>query len=492
MSNGQSAVNGPVLSASQAFESVDFYVDLDGTLLRTDLFHESVWRFIKRSPWKIFWLASIFILRGRAAAKTLLARKVSISPETLPYEKELIADLRRRKAAGQRLVLITAAHWRHARRVGRHLALFGATYGSSARENLKGKRKLARIRALCAGQPFGYAGDSASDRPIWRAAQQVILVNAPRRDVAEAKAAGRVQLVITSRPPAWRAVIREMRLHQWAKNALLFVPLLTSHTYGEGPRALLALAAFLVFGLAASGHYFLNDLLDLDADRAHARKSNRPLASGNLSLGMGLAGALVLPLFAFALSVAILPWYFTATLGAYFILTNLYSFYLKRVSTADIVALAMLYTVRVVAGAIAISVVISSWLLAFSMFVFISLAYLKRYIELAARTEAGIRGRGYSGTDAETMFSLGIANSTAAIVVLAFYISSAEVKILYNEPEILWGLCLLMLYWTNRIWIGARRGKIHDDPIVFAIRDRVSLAVGLLSLAVVLAARILP
>ena len=393
---------------------------------------------------------------------------------------------------GQRLVLITAAHWRHARHVARYLDLFEAAYGSSVRENLKGKRKLARIRSLCAGQPFAYAGDSASDRPIWRAAQKVILVNAPRRDVTEAEAADRAQLVISSRPPLWQAVIREMRLHQWAKNALLFVPLLTSHTYSQGPRDLLALVAFFAFGLAASGHYFLNDLLDLDADRAHARKRDRPLASGNLPLGMGVVGATVLPLLAFTLSGTILAWRFTATLAAYFVLTNIYSLYLKRVSTADIVALAMLYTVRVVAGAMAISVVISSWLLAFSMFVFISLAYLKRYIELAAKTEAKISGRGYSGADAETMFSLGIANSTAAVVVLAFYISSAEVKMLYREPDILWLLCLLMLYWSNRVWIGARRGKIHDDPIVFAIKDRVSLAVGLLSLAVVLAARILP
>jgi 4-hydroxybenzoate polyprenyltransferase len=254
----------------------------------------------------------------------------------------------------------------------------------------------------------------------------------------------------------------------------------------------LTLLAFLAFGLCASGHYFFNDLLDLDSDRAHATKRNRPLASGDLPLPHGIAGAIVLPLAAFALSFACLPWRFTLTLAAYFALTNLYSFYLKRVSTADVVALALLYTVRVVAGAAAIGVALSSWLLAFSMFTFVSLAYLKRYIELFSLGESAAKGRGYSGADSESMFSLGIANATAATVVLAFYISSAEVKVLYREPELLWGLCLLMLYWSNRIWVGARRGKIHDDPVVFAIKDKVSRYICLLMLVVVLAARILP
>jgi 4-hydroxybenzoate polyprenyltransferase len=271
------------------------------------------------------------------------------------------------------------------------------------------------------------------------------------------------------------------------------LPLLTSHHYGDADLVWLTVIGFFAFGLCASGHYFLNDLLDLDADRLHAGKKRRPLASGDLPLLHGVVGALLLPLAAFVLSLAALPLAFTFWLAAYFIATNLYSFYLKRVSTADVFMLAMLYTVRVVAGAAAISVAVSSWLLAFSVFVFLSLAYLKRYIEvqaLAASGKAG--GRGYTGADTETMFMLGVANSTASAVVLAFYISSPEIRALYNEPDLLWGLCFLMLYWTNRIWIGARRGKIHDDPVVFAVKDNVSRLVGIAMIAVVVAARIIP
>lgn len=470
------------------------YVDLDGTLLRTDILVESACRYIKQNPRGISALVAAFLSGGRCGVKTLLARKVAILPETLPYEPKLLEHLRQRRASDQRNILITASHRRHALSVARHIGLFDEVYGSSARANLKGVNKLQRIRALCGGQPFAYAGDSRADAPIWRAAEQQVFVNAPNHAIKEAERVGSAGLIIRSRPPVWQAMLREMRLHQWAKNALLLVPLLTSHTYFELPRLISSLIAFLCFGLCASGHYFLNDLLDLEADRAHPRKHTRPLASGDLSLLWGAIGATVLPLAGFGLSAVLLPWRFSAVLGAYFILTNLYSFYFKRISTADVVVLALLYTARVVAGAAAISVVLSSWLLAFSMFTFISLAYLKRYIEVAALPEAGTRagGRGYSFADAETMFVLGIANVTAAIVVLAFYISSAEVKRLYREPEVLWLLCLLMLYWSNRIWVGAGRGKIHDDPVVFALKDKVSRIVGLLAVAAVLAARVFP
>ena len=468
----------------------DFYVDIDGTLLRTDLLYEAAWQYLKFAPWRIVFLLRAAV-RGRAPLKVFLARNARFDPAILPYEQALLDHLARRHARGDRITLITASHWTYARHIAKHLAL-GGSYGSSSRTNLKGHAKLAKILRLNAGRPFAYAGNSAVDRPIWAASDRRILVNAPRRDVAAAENAGRAELVIKSRPPLWRSLLREMRLHQWAKNALIFVPLLTSHNYGDVYRLTAAILAFLAFGLCASGHYFFNDLLDLDSDRAHATKRNRPLASGDLPLIHGITGAAILPMAAFALSFLCLPLLFTLALAAYFALTNLYSFYLKRISTADVFILAMLYTVRVVAGAAAIGVMLSSWLLAFSMFMFVSLAYLKRYIEVRSLGERAAKGRGYSGADAESMFSLGIASSTAAIVVLAFYISSAEVKVLYREPEILWGLCLLMLYWSNRIWVGARRGKIHDDPVVFAIKDRVSRYIGIAMLAVVLVAHFMP
>lgn len=471
----------------------DLYVDVDGTLLRTDLLLEAAWRYCKFAPWRVTLLLRL-AFKGPAVLKSFLARYVRIDVACLPYEPGLLDHLRQRKAQGGQIYLITASHWTYARAIAKHLGLFDGAYGSSNRLNLKGPAKLAAIRRLSAGNRFAYAGDSAADRPIWAEANKAILVNAPRKDVEAAQKAGQAELVIHSRPSRLRAWWREMRLHQWAKNALVFLPLLTSHNYGDPQKVWLTLVAFLAFGLCASGHYFLNDLLDLDADRVHVRKRLRPLASGDLPILHGVAGAILLPLVSFALSLALLPWLFTLSLAAYFVLTNLYSFYFKRISTADVFVLASLYTTRVVAGAAAISVVVSSWLLAFSMFLFLSLAYLKRYIEMQALagSPAKASGRGYSGADVDTMFMLGIGNSTAAVLVLALYISSPEVTGFYHRPGFLWGLCLLILYWSNRVWVGARRGKIHDDPVVFALKDRVSLLVGGACVLVVLAARLIP
>ena len=456
----------------------DLYVDIDGTLLRTDLLHEAAWRHVKTAPWRLFTLLRL-ALKGPAPLKTFLARKVPFDPATLPYERAVTDLIARRKTEGCRTILITASHQKYANRIAAHLNLPDAAHGSSKRLNLKGATKLSRIQALNQGRDFVYAGNSTADRPIWAASKREILVNAPSKDVRAATQSGRAEMVIQSRPPVWRAFLKEMRLHQWAKNGLIFVPLFTSHSYRDPHLLALAFLAFLAFGLCASGHYFLNDLLDLDADRAHRTKRNRPLASGDLPILYGPLGTILLTVAGLALAIAFLPWKFTALLVGYLALTNLYSFFLKSKSTADVFALALLYTVRVVAGGAALAISLSSWLLAFSMFVFISLAYLKRYIEIGALVDGQAKGRGYVKDDGDTMFSLGIANATAATVVLAFYISSAEVRTLYREPAALWLLCLLMLYWSNRIWIGAKRGKIHDDPVVFAATDSISIAAAL-------------
>jgi len=475
----------------RAHDSCDLYVDIDGTLLRTDLLHEAAWRHVRTAPWRIFTLIRL-ALKGPAPLKTFLARKTQFDPAALPYEKAMADLISRCENEGRRTILITASHQKYANRIAEHLKLADPAHGSSNRVNLKGATKLSRIQSLNQGRKFVYAGNSSADRPIWAAAHREILVNAPQKDVRAATESGRAELVVKSRPPVWRAFLKEMRLHQWVKNALVFVPLFTSHSYGDSHLLELALLAFLSFGLCASGHYFLNDLLDLDADRAHHRKRNRPLASGDLPVLYGPLGAILLPIAGLALAIAFLPLKFTAALLAYLALTNLYSFYLKSRSTADVFALALLYTVRVIAGGAALAIVLSSWLLAFSMFVFISLAYLKRYIEISALAEGQAKGRGYVKEDAETLFALGVASATASTLVLAFYVSSAEVRILYREPALLWLLCLLMLYWGNRLWIGARRGKIHDDPVVFALKDRISRYIFLAMILVVLVARILP
>lgn len=481
------------LSASENAQPRDIFVDLDGTLLRSDVLIETAWRYLRANPLKIFLLIGL-MLRGPAVAKAMLARQVKIDPASLPYEGALIDRLKQYKGEGRRIFLMTASHWTHAERIAKHHGLFDGAFGSRGRVNLKGAEKLDRIRGLVGSGDFIYAGDSAADRPIWAAAKGAIFVNAPARDIVAANSRGAVELQLNTRPNWKSAFLKEMRLHQWAKNALLFVPLLTSHHYTDPTSVGMTLVAFLAMGLCASGHYFTNDLLDLDSDRAHTTKRLRPLAYGDLPLAYGVAGAVVLPVLSFVISGLLLPWAFTAWLAAYFLITNAYSFYLKRTSTADVMTLAVLYSIRVIAGAAAISVAISSWLLAFSMFIFLSLSYLKRYVELRAlEGESGsAKGRGYSAIDAETMFTLGVANTTAATMVLALYISSSEVTALYRHPGILWGLCLLMLYWSNRMWIGARRSKINQDPVVFALKDNISRVIAILVVVVVLAARLLP
>lgn len=467
-------------------------MDLDGTLVRTDLFLESVLKLIKQNPINIFNVI-IWTLRGRSVVKALVARKIKLDPRFLPYEEELVDYIKRQKTIGRTIILATASHWTYAKRVADYLGLFDHVIASTSKNNLKGEKKLAKIQEGVCGAPFCYAGDSAADRPIWAKASSNILVNASSCDVDAANSRDACEKVVVSRRSVGRAFIKEMRPHQWAKNLLIFAPLLAAHQYMEVSILLFAAWAFLCFSLCASGVYFLNDFLDLEADRRHPRKKLRPLACGDLPIMGGALGAIGLPLVSFILAGLVLPAAFLAVLVSYYLITNAYSFFLKRISTADVMTLAVLYTLRVIAGAAAISVDLSSWLLAFSMFIFVSLAYLKRYIEISELDpDAGVaHGRGYSNADSETMFALGIANATASVLVLALYVSSEEITSLYQEPRVLWLLCLILLYWCNRVWVGARRGKITDDPVVFAIKDRVSRMAGVCAVIVVVSGKLI-
>ncbi|HYQ72174.1 MAG TPA: UbiA family prenyltransferase, partial [Gammaproteobacteria bacterium] len=392
---------------------------------------------------------------------------------------------------GCRIILATASHWFYARKVADYLGLFDEVIATHAKYNLKGVRKLEKIRERVKGEPFAYAGDSSADRPIWSAAAADIHVNSAKSEIALSVSSGKLEKTIQTRPNAVKAFIRNMRVHQYVKNALIVVPLVTSHSYGDLASIFAVFWAVVCFSLCASGVYFLNDLLDLAADRQHATKRNRPLAAGDLSLKAGAFGAVGLPLLAFIIALLLLPVSYIAVLAGYYLITNAYSFYLKSIPTADVMALAVLYTLRVIAGATVLNIVPSSWLLAFSVFIFVSLAYLKRYIEVSAmsHTTENARGRGYSYGDRESLFVLGASNSTISVLVFALYISSPAVSVYYPNPEVLWLLCLLMLYWTNRLWVEARRGKIHDDPVVFALKDTASRVVLLAFAVIILVAR---
>ncbi len=468
------------------------FVDCDGTLVAGDLFVEASLKLIKRDPWNALRLLT-WLGGGRAHAKMQVAAHQALAVEDLPLRNDTVAFLREQKARGRRLVLATAAPQPYADAVAERLGLFDAVLATSAGRNLKGRAKRQAILDYAAGRGFAYAGDAASDAPIWDAAASAVFVNAPQRLVEKARRAGKCERVISARISRGVAFLKQMRMHQWVKNLLVLVPLFTAHLYFELDALAAALVALVLFSLCASGVYFLNDLVDLDADRGHPRKRFRPLASGALPIADGIAGAVALPLIAVVAGLLFLPPAFTAILLFYYAMTTLYSFYVKRISTADVMLLALLYSIRIAAGASAITISLSPWLLAFSVFFFVNLAYLKRYVEIAdAQNEDRVGGRGYARGDAEAVFTLGSGAATTAALVFALYLSGEEVETTYSRPELLWLVPFLLLYWGHRLWIGARRRKIHDDPIVFALRDRVSVAVGGSILVLVVLAHHLP
>lgn len=472
-------------------ESRQIYVDLDGTLIKTDLFFESILKLIRQNPLNIF-KVFFWILKSRSFAKSKIANLIDIEAKSLPYQTELLAYLKNLKTQGHRIILATASNEKYAHNVSNHLGIFDKVIASSEAINMKGRRKLDEISKDTNNGKFCYAGDSTADIPIWKAASENIFVDAPDSAIKNAKIDQKDEKIITSyKTSKFKAFIKEMRLQQWAKNVLIIIPLLTAHRYTEAGMALIYLYAFLSFSLCASGVYFMNDLLDIEADRKHKTKYKRPIASGALPIPLGVFGAIMLPASGFAIALITLKMEFVVILGIYFILTNFYSLFLKRISTADVMTLATLYTLRIVAGGAAGGIELSSWLITFSIFFFVSLAYLKRYIEVSDLNEDNHKaeGRGYSGNDTETMFMLGIANATASILVMALYLSDDHFHAQNQHPEIPPLLCFILLYWTNRIWVGAKRKKIADDPVIFAVKDRISQLTGLAFVLVYLSAR---
>ena len=464
-------------------------VDLDGTLVRGDLLAESFFSVLKRNPLSAL-VASAALLGGRARLKRALAERADVDVATLPYDDDVLALIREHRAAGLRVVLATATDERLATAVAAHLGVFDDVWASNGTDNLKGDRKRAVIEERAEGKAYTYVGDAEADVDIFRAAPAAIAV-APSSRIARWKAKGLSftrELVREGASP--RALVAALRPHQWAKNLLLFVPLFLAHRpdAAEWVRALLA---FVSFCLVASAAYVGNDLMDLAADRRHPRKRHRPFAAGRLPLFAGLALVPVLVLAGTAVAL-LLPLEFLIALAVYAVLTVAYSWRLKQLLVVDVVVLAALYTLRLIAGALAAQVEMSFWLSAFSLFIFSSLALAKRHIELgmwAAEKKEAVAGRGYLVEDRAQVGSLGAAAGYVAVLVLALYIHSDDVRLLYAHPTVLWGVLPLLLYWINRVWLLASRGTLHDDPIVFALRDRASWIVAVLAGALVLLAR---
>jgi 4-hydroxybenzoate polyprenyltransferase len=462
-------------------------VDLDGTLLRSDMLVESAFAFLRHNPFRalapLTWLQA-----GKANLKSRLASEVKLDVATLPYDPQVIDYLQQQKAAGRTLILATASHQDYADAIAAHLGLFDRVLATHGDINLSASTKRDVLVREYGDKGFDYIGNSKDDLKVWTSAHTAHLANPEMGVEAAAGKIGNVEQVIRTPNNPLRAWMKQLRLHQWAKNALIFVPLLASHQVGNIDLLFTGLLAFLLFGLCASSVYLLNDLLDLEDDRQHAKKRFRPLASGAVPIKAALLMFPALLLGAFAGSALLMPWKFTLALVAYYALTLAYSLVLKRVMTVDVITLAMLYTVRIVAGTMAFDVQLTFWMLAFSMFLFLSLALVKRYAELQESRSKGqseqTRGRGYFPADLEMISSLGAASGYLAVMVLALYIQDQNTLVLYRHPQVIWLACPLLLYWITRTWMIAHRGWMHEDPVVFAMKDRNSLILGLLFSAV--------
>ncbi|MGJ8688919.1 MAG: UbiA family prenyltransferase [Gammaproteobacteria bacterium] len=449
------------------------YVDLDGTLIKSDLLLESFLELIKRNLLYLL-LIPFWLVKGKANLKYQIAKRSAIRPDLLPYNKSFLHYLEEQRLKGRKLILISASNQRLVDEVAAHLGIFDVAIGSDQNTNCSGTRKLARINKDSTS--FAYAGDNKVDLAVWSQAQAAITVNTNSSLTAKVEKLTKIEKHFASDTNKVNAYLRALRLHQWLKNALVFLPLVLAHELNNSAAIFNAIIAFFCFGLCASSVYLLNDLLDLASDRQHRSKCKRPFAAGDIALISGLLLSPVLLICAFSLA-SFLPWQFTFVLGFYYLCTGLYSFVLKRIMLVDVIMLAALYTLRIIAGAAAISIIPSFWLLAFSMFLFFSLAVVKRYTELDYLRASGIaqtEGRGYFAEDLHMMAIFGCASAFLSVMVFALYINNDDIREQYITPQVLWLICPLLLYTVTRIWLLAARGKIEEDPIVFALKDRVS------------------
>ncbi len=458
-------------------------VDLDHTLIKTDLLHETFFQNLAQRP--VAAVKAVLALRkGRAALKAGLAEVSDLDVATLPYNQDVLAYIDDQRRAGTRVALVSASDERLVKAVAAHLGCFDEAYGSNPEHNLKGEAKARFLVERYGAGQFDYVGDSRADLAVWKQARRAIAVNAKNGlgDEIE-KVAREVHHLGTNEGLGARlkAYVRALRPHQWLKNALVFLPILAAHVLTV-QTITAAFLAFVAFSLTASSVYVLNDLLDLAADRAHPRKRSRPFASGRVPILHGLVMAPLLLISALVIALAFLPSLFLLVLFLYYVVTTLYSFVLKRLLVIDICALAGLYTLRVMAGAAATALPISPWMLGFSVFLFLSLAAIKRQTELVDGIRSGrskMAGRAYEADDLPIVSAMAIASGYAAVLVLALYVDSDAVKVLYRSPLILWAACPILLYWISRLVMIAHRGAMNDDPVVFAVRDWVSLACGL-------------
>jgi 4-hydroxybenzoate polyprenyltransferase len=469
---------------SKQTTEVPICVDLDGTLSRSDSLWEAVLMLLRATPWLIIALPW-WLLKGKAAFKARIATSIKAAEMELPWNDALLEYLRR--SPRQPVYLVSGADQAIVSEVARRWPQFAGYFASDGTTNLTGAAKAKLLVERFGEKGFDYAGNERKDFAIWAWARSVVVVNASARLVQEAKQQFTVAAVIGEERIEITKWVKCLRPHQWVKNLLVFVPLFTAHLMSNGGALGRAVLAFLAFCGLASAFYIFNDLLDLQSDRKHPDKRLRPLPAGEVPIPSAL-GLMAACLGVGVVLGAVLGGTFGWALLGYAGLNGLYTVAFKRLPIADVLVLGALYTMRIVGGAVATSVALSSWLLIFSLFIFLSLGMAKRYTELKANRDRGkeeVAGRGYHPDDLEFVSSLGIASGYISTLVFALYISSDNVKGLYRHPQVLWAFVVLLLYWISRVWLIAHRGQLNHDPIIFALKDRVSYGILACALVVV-------
>ncbi|VAX13204.1 Integral membrane protein [hydrothermal vent metagenome] len=458
-------------------------VDLDGTLVHSDLLQESFIRLLRQKFLYLFFIP-FWLLKGKPYLKHKLAQKVSIDYSCLPYNHRLISYIENERNRGRKIILVTAADKIIAGAIAAQLGLFDEVLASTEDLNLKGRKKAAALLEKYTDKGFDYVGNEKVDLHIWKHAHTALSVNHSRELRRVLSELDNIKYIETDPEKSlFKSTLRALRPHQWAKNILVFIPLLLAHSYFDEPRVLSTLLAFVSFCLCASAVYIFNDLMDLDADRCHPEKKKRPFAAGDLPIFAGLALSIMLLVLSAFLAFTISVDYFFVFV-AYFLSTTAYSLGLKSVALLDVFILAGLYTIRVLAGTFAANVELSFWLLAFSLFIFFSLAMLKRYSELynlEQRAKKRTVVRGYSTDDKEILALLGVASGYISVLVMALYITTPEHIVEYRKPEFLWIVFPALLFWISRIWLLASRGQMSEDPVLFALKDVASYSIALIA-----------
>ena len=460
------------------------YVDLDGTFSKSDMLFESLVTAVKVNP-IVMIMCFFWLLKGRSFLKYKLSQYAEISTSLLPLNTEFYAFLLKEKEKNRKIVLATASNKKYAESICKDFDLFDSYISSDKDTNLKGSAKLAKIKTL--SNTFSYAGNSREDFVLFREAEESYLVN-PTKSARRMALKAPTSKVFDDTSSGVKVWLKQLRVHQWLKNLLVFVPLLVSGSFVNFDLILLSFLGFVSFSCLASATYIINDLLDLDSDRGHDRKKFRPLAAGKISIVH--AKMAIILLFTAAFSIAsLLNHLFIVVLVAYLLLTLIYSFKIKQHIGMDVLTLAALYTVRIYAGAVILNVIVSFWLFSFSMFLFLSLALVKRCAELKSfdgieRTHS--KGRDYSIRDYSLLMTLGTSSALMSVLMFCFYVNSNVLAEQYQRPTLLWVIIPALCYWIMRMWIKTDRGEMHDDPIVFSLKDKGSLItigfIGLISL----------